>query len=76
MGDIPKTGLEMQIDQEAKELANVPKEPIYKFRGMHSRCHICGQVKNADEMKPYDTHIRGTVRQACKACHPQRGQHG
>jgi formylmethanofuran dehydrogenase subunit E len=51
MADIPKTALEMQIEQEAKELKEVPKIPVQRFFGSHARCHFCGQVHDPEEGK-------------------------
>lgn len=75
--DVPKTALELQIEAEAKELAEVPKIPIHKFFGAHRRCHICGQIFEAEDLKPFDAHVipqnHPTSRSACPNCHPQRG---
>ena len=77
MSDTPKTALEAQIEAEAKELADVPKVPIQQFFGAHKRCHICGQLYNAEDMKPFDTHIHPSLaREACPNCHPHRGING
>jgi hypothetical protein len=75
MADAPKTALEIQIEAEAKELANVPKVPIGQFMGSHRRCHICGQIYSEHDLKPFDQHT-GRARHACPNCHPQRGSNG
>jgi hypothetical protein len=73
--DSSKTALEAQIQQEAKELAGVPKIPIQTFMGAIKRCHICGQISSAEELKPFDTHIDPSLaREACPNCHPHRGR--
>jgi hypothetical protein len=75
--DRPRTELEAQIAQEAKELAEVPKIPIQQFMGITTRCHICGGVFPAGSLQPFDAHIPNTrLRYACPNCHPNRGQNG
>jgi hypothetical protein len=75
--DSPRTELEAQIVQEAKELAEVPKIPIQQFMGITTRCHLCGQVFSAGTLRPFDSHIPNTPpRMACPNCHPDRGQNG
>lgn len=64
-----KTQLEIQIEQEAKELKEAPK--IQLIIGQAKRCHICGQVMT--NLLPYDQHIQNTMpRYACQNCHPNR----
>jgi hypothetical protein len=59
------------IAQEARELAAAPV--IRPVVGMVKRCHICGQVFSANELKLYDTHVpQGKPREACPRCHPDR----
>jgi len=74
MNDVPKTELEQQIAQEAKELKEAPV--IQPIIGQVKRCHICGQVFSASDLKPFDTHVpaeRGRqAREACPNCHPDR----
>ena len=69
-----KTALEIQIEAEAKELKEAPV--IQPIIGQVKRCHICGAVFSAHELKPFDTHIpteRGKqAREACENCHPDR----
>ena len=70
-----KTPLEIQIDQEAKELKEAPV--IQPIVGQVKRCHICGQVYGGQELKPFDAHIpaergRSQAREACPNCHPDR----
>ena len=74
----PKSKLELQIEAEAKELKEVPKIPIQQFfGGPTERCHLCGRVVPASELRDFDTHIPYTLpRKACKHCHPNRGTHG
>lgn len=73
MSDTPKTGLEIQIEAEAKELAELPKIPVAQFLGSHRRCHICGGIYNSEDLRKFDTHVQGAEREACPNCHPQRG---
>jgi len=73
MADTPKTALELEIEQEAKELAEVPKLPV--TYGSHKRCHICGQIYSEHDLAPYDQHT-GQLRHACPHCHPARGFDG
>jgi phage FluMu protein Com len=40
----------------------VPKEPIHKFLGSHTRCHFCGQIYNSEE----GTKVQG--RNKCPKC--------
>ena len=73
----PKSALELQIEQEAKELAAVPKIPISQFTASrHIRCHICGQLYKESELLEFDTHIPVApgmmYRRACPNCHPDR----
>jgi len=63
MTSTPKTALEMQIEQEKKELDAVPKVPISHFFGSHARCHVCGQLEKAEDLKPFDRN-----RKACRRC--------
>ena len=66
-----KTELEIQIEQEAKELKEAPK--IQVIVGQVKRCHICGAVFQASDLKPFDSHIPNTMpREACPNCHPNR----
>lgn len=67
MTDTPKTALEMQIEAEAKELESVPKIPIQQFMGSVSRCHICGQLYNAEEGIKFDHHT-ANPRKMCPKC--------
>ena len=69
--DSGRTQLESQIAQEAKELNDAPA--IQPIVGQVMRCHICGQVFSAQQLKPFDQHVQGQVRLACPNCHPQRG---
>jgi hypothetical protein len=71
MSDSPRTQLEAQIAQEAKELTEAPV--IKPIVGQVMRCHICGQCFKPTDLKPYDTHIpQGPLRLACPNCHPER----
>jgi len=65
--DTPKTALEAQISQEAKELAEVPKVPVQKFYGTHVRCHFCGQIYDPELGVSVDRHI-GAERRKCPKC--------
>jgi hypothetical protein len=73
--DSPKTALEMQIEQEARELKDAPViEPII---GAIARCHICGAVVPASEIQPFregfhEVHTALPQRKACSRCHPSR----
>lgn len=68
---IEKTQLEIQIEQEAKELKDAPKIPL--VIGQAKRCSICGQVFSSQDLRPFDSHIPNTVpREACPNCHPNR----
>lgn len=75
--DSPRTALEAQIEQEAKELAEVPKIPIQQFMGGPMvRCHICGAVVPQSSLQSFDSHtieFGGIERHACPNCHPDRG---
>jgi MinD superfamily P-loop ATPase len=74
MADVPKTELELMIEQEAKELKEAPV--IKPIIGQVMRCHICGQCFSAQDLKTFETMSthRGSVdRVACPNCHPQRG---
>lgn len=66
--------LDAQIKQEAEALRNaLVIKPII---GQIMRCHLCGAVFSANDLRPFDTHIpRGTKRLACPNCHPERA-HG
>jgi hypothetical protein len=68
--DSPRTGLEAQIAQEAKELKEAPI--IKPIVGQVMRCHICGQCFSRNDLKPFDTHVPGSKRVACPRCHPER----
>ena len=66
-----KTELEIQIEQEAKELKEAPV--IQPIVGQVKRCHLCGAVYSAQDLKPFDTHIpNSSPRHACPNCHPDR----
>jgi hypothetical protein len=70
-----KTQLEVQIEQEAKELKEAPV--IQPIIGQVKRCHICGAVVPAVDLRPFDTHIpaesgRPQAREAGPCCHPER----
>jgi len=67
MTDTPRTALEMQIEQEKKELDAVPKAPIHKFLGSHARCHLCGQLYHPEEGTSFDQHT-GNPRKKCPNC--------
>lgn len=70
--DVPKTKLELQIEQEAKELKEAPA--IKPIVGQVMRCSICGQCFSRSDLQLYDTHVpRGGARLACPNCHPNRG---
>ena len=71
MVDDARTQLEAQIAQEAKELKEAPV--IKPVIGRVMRCHICGSVVSANELKPFDQHVQGGTRLACPDCHPARG---
>lgn len=62
--------LKDQIEQEKKELEAAPV--IQPIVGQIKRCHICGGVFSSQQLKPFDTHLPGLVREACQNCHPQR----
>lgn len=64
-----KTQLEVQIEAEAKELKEAPKIPV--VIGQVKRCHICGAVFNASDLRPFDLHTNAP-REACPNCHPAR----
>jgi hypothetical protein len=70
-----KTPLELQIEQEAKELREAPV--ITPVMGRVHRCNICGQVFSKEELNPFDMHVPLTQgarpRYACPNCHPERG---
>ena len=68
--DSPRTALEAQIEQEAKELKEAPV--IQPIVGQVMRCHICGQCFSRNDLKPFDIHVQGGMRQACPLCHPER----
>jgi len=72
----PKSALELQIEAEAKELAEVPKIPIHHFMGHSARCHLCGRVVSELDLADFDTHIPlapgMSYRKACSLCHPAR----
>lgn len=69
--DSPKTKLEMQIEQEAKELKEAPV--IQPIIGQVKRCHLCGAVYKVTDLLPFDMHVRGAKpREACPNCHPER----
>lgn len=76
----PKSALELQIEEERRELEAVPKIPIAQFMGGPKiRCHICGQIFPVEQLQSYDTHNPGQYRQprlACPGCHPERGSNG
>lgn len=79
--DSPRTELEVMIEQEAKELAEVPKIPISVFMngGRMVRCHLCGDVVPQSSLQPFDEHtveFGGIARSACPCCHPNRGDNG
>jgi hypothetical protein len=66
-----KTPLEIQIEQEEKELKEAPV--IQPIIGQVHRCHICGAVYSATDLRPFDTHVPNTPpRHACPNCHPER----
>ena len=66
-----KTELEVMIEQEAKELKETPV--IQPIIGQVKRCHICGAVYSAVDLKPFDAHIPNSApRHACNNCHPDR----
>lgn len=73
--DSLRTALEIQIAQEAKELAEVPKIPIQRFlSGPTARCGMCGGVVAQSSLQPIDQHIPNIEpRQAGPCCHPNRG---
>lgn len=78
MADVPpKSALELQIEQEKAELAAVPKIPIIHFMGgPGKRCHLCGKLVNAEDLKPFETQqtqFGPLERMACPNCHPNRG---
>jgi hypothetical protein len=61
-----KTKLEQQIEQEAKELADVPKIPLTQFfQGQVQRCGMCGQLKPASELQEM---ANAHGRKACEEC--------
>jgi len=60
-----------QIAQEFEEIKNAPKIPI--IPGQVFRCHLCGGVFSANNLRPFDTHIpERKERVACPNCHPDR----
>jgi hypothetical protein len=70
-----KTALEIQIEQEEKELKEAPV--IQPIIGQVKRCHLCGAVYSANNLQPFDEHIptergRPQSREACPNCHPER----
>lgn len=69
-----KSPLELQIEQERRELDAVPKIPLTAFLGGPAvRCHICGQVFRESELEIFDGHVRHAAkRKACPNCHPER----
>jgi len=68
---VPKTELAEQIAHEAEVLFNAPV--IKAVVGQASRCHLCGRVVPASDLKLFDEHIRNSKpRLACSLCHPQR----
>lgn len=75
--DSPRTELEVMIEQEAKELAEVPKIPIQQFMGgPKTRCHLCGQLHPTESLQPFEVidSMRGPQeRLAGPCCHPNRG---
>lgn len=67
--------LDAQMKQEAQELKEAPV--IQPIVGQALRCHICGQVFHAQQLKSFETvdSTRGPVeRVACPNCHPNRGR--
>jgi hypothetical protein len=62
-----KTQLEIQIEAEAKELANAQVIPPSQWIGSHKRCHICGQIVPEHDMVSFDQHT-GRTRYSCGDC--------
>ena len=83
MAETPKTQLELQIEQEFRELHGPnapPKVPLGRFMGGYAgpmaRCHISGHVVPIVNLTEFDTHVpKARPRLACPNCHPHRGQH-
>ena len=66
-----KTQIEVQIEAEAKELKEAPV--IQPIIGQVKRCHICGAVFSATDLKSFDEHVSNfKPREACPNCHPNR----
>jgi hypothetical protein len=62
-----KTALEIQVEQEAKELANASVIPPSQWIGAHKRCHICGKIVSEHDLQPFDQHT-GRTRLSCGDC--------
>jgi hypothetical protein len=65
------TTIKEQIEQEAKELAAVPKIPVKTFTGAVARCQVCGTLvyKNTlADVNPHVTSKGGQPRMACEVC--------